>query len=139
METQGTVMLVDDEEDIRDSASEYLAARGIDIITAGGAMEAIQKAADRQQPISVLVTDFFMPDMSGMELATHLTAAFPELRTLYITGFGSNVVVNGDLASEGAQWLRKPVSLRVLEAEVRKMLAETSHNRGPHSDLGSMA
>lgn len=116
------VLLVDDEDDVREPVSEYLRECGLNVITAASAVEAILKATDAQAEIAVLVTDFVMPDMSGTELATHLSEAFPRLQTLVMTGFGNNVVVNDELASNGAQWLRKPVSLRVLEAEIRKML-----------------
>ena len=126
MESQ-TVLLIDDEEAVREAAVEYLLERGLNVITANSATEAIQWMARPDHPIvAVLVTDFVMPDMNGMDLSLHLNEIFPDLQTLFITGFGHNVVVNGELASENAQWLSKPVSLRVLDAEVRKMLARTA-------------
>lgn len=128
MKNLSAVLLVDDEQDIRESATEYLQARGLHVICAGSATEAIEIAADAQMPISVLVTDFVMPDMNGLELSMHLGTAFPRLKTLYITGYGQNVAVNSELATEGAQWLSKPVSLRVLESEIRKMLMHSLEN-----------
>lgn len=126
MTLEPAILLVDDEDAVRETVSEYLRECGLNVITAGSAVEAILKATDSQAHISVLVTDFVMPDMTGIELSTHLADAFPNLKTLVMTGFGNNVVVNGDLATNGAQWLSKPVSLRVLEAEIRKMLVSVS-------------
>jgi two-component system, cell cycle sensor histidine kinase and response regulator CckA len=133
MSFEPAVLLVDDEEAVRETVSEYLRECGLNVITAGNAVEAMLKASDTDAQIAVLVTDFVMPDMTGIELSTHLAEAIPNLKTLVMTGFGNNVVVNGELATNGTQWLSKPVSLRVLEAEIRKMLGSASSGSSPVS------
>jgi len=127
MGAEPAILFVDDEDAVREPVSEYLRECGLNVISAGSASEALVRAADTAVDIAVLVTDFVMPDMSGIELSTHLSEAFPNMQTLVMTGFGNNIVVNDELASNGVQWLSKPVSLRVLEAEVKKMLAATEH------------
>ena len=70
---------------------------------------------------ALLVTDVIMPEMSGLALAAELTARFPRLRVLYISGYAPEVIGRG-LAPAGARHLSKPFTPDALVREVREVL-----------------
>ena len=80
-----TILIVDDEEAIRDVAGAILASAGYCVLTAADGNEAMRVL--RSQPVDLLFTDIIMPGMSGYELAVAAKRLRPELRVLYTSGF----------------------------------------------------
>jgi signal transduction histidine kinase/CheY-like chemotaxis protein len=115
-----TVLLVEDEDAVRDLAREILQERGYAVLEARNGREAIEVAARTPEPISLLLTDVVMPGMMGPELARRLTAGRPGLKVLYVSGHPDRAV--GSEARAPGLFLHKPFSPEALAAKVREAL-----------------
>jgi len=82
-----TLLVVDDEPDVRAVARDVLAANGYRILEAGNAEEALRVAQDKSELIDLLLTDVVMPGLHGHELAAQLRVQRPGLKILYMSGF----------------------------------------------------
>lgn len=81
-----TVLLVDDESDVRRLVGRLLIRHGFSLLEATGGPEAIQVSEEHQGPIHLLLTDVVMPGMSGRDLAQQLEPMRPEMRVLFMSG-----------------------------------------------------
>jgi two-component system, cell cycle sensor histidine kinase and response regulator CckA len=88
-----TILLVEDEEAVRESAREYLAGCGYNVLTACHGEEGLAVAENCEGPIGLLVTDVVMPKLGGCELAQRIAAARPDIRVLYISGYTENTLI----------------------------------------------
>jgi len=117
-----TILLVDDEEDIRELATLTLEAQGYRILSAPNAEEAILIAEKHVNEIRALVTDIVMPGMNGVQLATVLAGIIPGLRILFVSGH-NNESIAGDLSlAAQSDYLQKPYRGHVLAAKVHEVL-----------------
>jgi PAS domain S-box-containing protein len=124
-QSQGSevVLLVEDEDNIREPAQEVLESRGYTVLAASDASEALAIAQVHQGPIHLLVTDVVMPGMSGSQLAERLSAVRPEARVLYISGYPEDSISHyGVLQQPGPSFLQKPFPPGVLLSTVRSVL-----------------
>jgi signal transduction histidine kinase len=115
-----TVLLVEDDDAVRDLARTSLERQGYHVLTAPGAEDALRIAHDYREGISLLLTDVRMPGMQGPELATRLRSMRPGLRVLFMSGYPSEAVTNEIL--NDAALLEKPFLPAVLTQAVRLML-----------------
>jgi hypothetical protein len=117
-----TILLVEDEQEIRDLFEAGLKAKGYRVLTAGDGQAALDRVAQSGESIDLLVTDVVMPRVSGPELVRRLSKKLPELKVLYMSGYSEE----GDLGvmsdEERAVVLKKPFAPKLLEAEVRRIL-----------------
>jgi GAF domain-containing protein/CheY-like chemotaxis protein len=109
------VLLVDDEEDVRQALAEMFSTQGHTVLTAGGGPEALRRL-EEDPDIDVVVTDLIMPGMTGWELAHTVKTRRPGLRVGIVTGWGDvpEATTAGSLAVDFV--LSKPVTLEVLAA-----------------------
>lgn len=113
-----TILLVEDESAVRGFAARALTDRGYAVLEAADGADAIDVARTHDGRIALLVTDVVMPGMRGAELAQRLTAEFPEMRVLFISGFTELGIGNhGGVRPEGA-YLAKPFSAEGLARAV---------------------
>ncbi len=116
-----TVLLVEDEEGVRELASEFLLASGYNVLTARNGREAIAATAKSDAGIDVVLTDVVMPKMRGPELVKKLRGLQPKLRVIYMTGY-----LEYNRGSEeffpGALFIKKPFTRDVLIARVAEAL-----------------
>ncbi|HLK32429.1 MAG TPA: response regulator [Terriglobales bacterium] len=119
---QETVLLVEDEQAVRDSEREYLERQGYTVIVAANGAEALEQAHSCGRTIHLLVTDVVMPKMSGGELGQKLAAQMPHLKVLYVSGYAENTVLQHGLAELGSCFLQKPFTLKALAAKIREVL-----------------
>jgi len=117
-----TILLVEDEEAVRELARTVLAAQGYKILEAESAERAEQVADRAKGKIDLLLTDVMMPGTSGRELARKMTARMPKLRVLFMSGYTDNVIAQGGVLEAGVSFLQKPFSPRGLAAKVREVL-----------------
>jgi CheY-like chemotaxis protein len=130
---QETVLLVEDEDAVRESEREYLEQRGYTVLAAANGAAALELAATCGREIQLLVTDVVMPKMSGSELGQQLLAQRPGLKVLYVSGYAESTVMQHGLAELGSRFLHKPFTLKALAAKIRKILdadAEDTLQRG---------
>jgi len=117
-----TLLLVEDEEGLRELARETLEMQGYTVLPARHGEEALRLSNAHASPIHLLVTDVVMPEMSGRELARHLTEPGSELKVLYMSGYAGEAVVRHGVLDNGNAFLQKPFTLDVLAHKVREVL-----------------
>lgn len=117
---QETILLVDDEDAVRQISKRFLQKAGYHVLEASNGIEAITVFENHQAPIHLLLTDLIMPKMSGQELAERLTGLDPKLRVLFMSGFNEDMVSHQGLTA--AELLPKPFNLVGLTKKVRDVL-----------------
>jgi DNA-binding response OmpR family regulator len=122
-EARPTVLVVDDEEDLRDIIRRMLQRRGFDTLIAGDSQEAIAVLRDHPGKIDVLVTDLGLPGVSGGELSRTATEVRPDMRVIYISGLPKDMAVAEGLIDEDALLVKKPFSSDSLLAALRSVAA----------------
>jgi DNA-binding NtrC family response regulator len=113
-ESRPTVLVVDDEVDLRDIMRRMLERRGFTALTAGDARSAIDTCRDHAGGIDLLVTDLSMPEASGREVAEQALALRPGLRVIYVSGLPKEVAVDKGMVGEDARLLQKPFTTSAL-------------------------
>jgi signal transduction histidine kinase len=117
-----TILLVEDEDDVRSLARDVLETAGYEVLDAGSAAEALRVASQHSGAIHLLVSDVVMPEMAGPELARCLGATRADLKVLYISGYtGDALSKHGGLDST-AMLLQKPFATDALVRRVREAL-----------------
>jgi DNA-binding NtrC family response regulator len=123
-ETRPTVLVVDDEEDLRDIMRRMLERRGFHTIVAADPQQAIGICRDYPGEIDVLVTDLGLPGVSGRELSQAATELRPGMRVVYISGLPKEMAVADGLIEPDALLVKKPFSTELLIEALRSVLAE---------------
>ena len=118
-----TILLVEDETMILRFCSKMLHNLGYRVFTANSPSQALDLAKIHGHSIDLLITDVIMAQMSGRDLAEILTHDFPDLKTLYISGYTANVIAHHGILNEGIMFLQKPFSTSQLAQKVRQALA----------------
>jgi PAS domain S-box-containing protein len=117
-----TILLVEDEDAVRELAKTVLESQGYVVVEAMSAEEAEKLVVERGAKIGLLLTDVVMPAMSGRELAQRISARAPQIRVLFMSGYTDNVIAQGGVLEAGVSFLQKPFSPRALAAKVREVL-----------------
>jgi len=117
-----TVLLVEDEESVRQLVRETLEAKGYKVLEADHGTAALEIAERHDGPIDILITDVVMPGMNGREVSAQLCAAHPKTRVLYLSGYAEDAIVHEGVLDPGASFLQKPFSLHSLARKVREVL-----------------
>ncbi len=117
-----TVLLVEDEESVRQLVRETLEARGYKVLEADNGDTALQIAGRQTEPLHMLITDVVMPGMGGRELASNLRTSRPKTKILYLSGYTEDAVVHEGVLESGASFLQKPFTLQTLARKVREVL-----------------
>src|SRR6266436_4987006 len=112
-----TVLVVEDEDEVRSLASEFLRSAGYSVLTARDGLEALEISERLGSAIQLLLTDVVMPKMRGTELAQELKARFPRLRIVYMSGYLEQDPCSGEIL-EKAIVLQKPFSRDSLVREI---------------------
>jgi two-component system, cell cycle sensor histidine kinase and response regulator CckA len=117
-----TILLVEDEPDLRELTNMVLTEKGYRVIGAPSPEEAERLAGNNGAEIHLLLTDVVMPGISGRELAKRLTGRFPQLRVMYMSGYTYNVIAQDGTLEEGISFLQKPFTPQALTEKVREAL-----------------
>src|ERR1700690_3353748 len=117
-----TILLVEDETNLRHLAHQYLENQGYRILDAEDGAAALQIAAGHRGTIDLLLTDVVMPGMNGRELAAKITSQRPEIHVLYMSGYTENAIGHDGLLDAGINLLQKPFSLPTLKDRVRELM-----------------
>jgi CheY-like chemotaxis protein len=125
-----TVLLVEDDAAVRALGAQVLRAGGYEVLEAGDGGEALRVRSGHAGPIHLLVTDLVMPGLGGRPLAERLTARYPELKVLYLSGYTDDAAVRYGILRDHANFLQKPFSPTALARKVREVL-DTATPRPP--------
>ena len=117
------VLVVDDEEGLRDLMCRTLQAEGYHTLEAGNGAEALEALESAPRPVDLVVTDVVMPGMDGRELGRRLGQRWPDLPVLYISAYDVNDIFRRGSPSSSAPFLQKPFPLEGLVATARDLIA----------------
>jgi PAS domain S-box-containing protein len=117
-----TILLVEDEANLRYLARQFLEKQGYKVVEAADGAVALQIAVAHEGPIHLLLTDVIMPGMNGRELAQRVSEIRPNTKVLYMSGYTENVIGHNGTLDAGVRLLQKPFNLRDLKDLVREVL-----------------
>jgi len=117
-----TILLVEDEESIRLLVLGILRSRGYTVLEAGRPLDALEISRTLDEPIHLLLTDVIMPQMSGREVAEHISAARPDTKVLYMSGYTDQAIAHHGVLNPGVPFLQKPFTPETLAQKVREVL-----------------
>jgi two-component system, cell cycle sensor histidine kinase and response regulator CckA len=117
-----TILLVEDQEGIRDMTAEFLGRNGYQVLNAEDGSKALEIVAGHSGTIHLVITDMSMPNMGGRELASRLTHLRPQTQILFMSGHPDHTSPGNDTVPFGAPVLQKPFALDDLAQRVRDLL-----------------
>lgn len=117
-----TILVVEDQDSIRELAREFLEASGYTVLEARDGGEALQIAERHEDAIDLLLTDVVMPKIGGRELAPRLSTLRPNIRVLYMSGYAEYDASERGILDHNLACLQKPFSLDTLLCKVREVL-----------------
>jgi len=117
-----TVLLVEDEEEVRKLAAQILQRQGYKVLEAPQGGDALLICEQHQTPVHLMLTDVVMPGMSGHQLAKRLKSLQPEMKVLYMSGYTDNTIVQHGVLVEGVNYISKPFTVDALARKVREVL-----------------
>ncbi len=117
-----TVLLAEDEEEVRALLRRVLVKSGYTVLEAIHGLDAVRWAEDYRGPIHLLVTDIVMPGLGGADLARRLRVLRPDMRVLYISGYADQGPSVREASGPDAVLLQKPFSAETLAEKVRAVL-----------------
>jgi CheY-like chemotaxis protein len=117
-----TILLVEDETEVRRFAALSLRNLGYQVIEASSGEEALRLYQDHTEPINLLLTDVVMPGMTGVELAKQLQSLDSGVKVIFASGYADSTILRHGVLDAGVSLLQKPYTPSVLAGEVRKAL-----------------
>ncbi len=116
------ILLIDDEAALVNITGNMLEQLGYQVIKAYNPAEAIALAKQHAQQIDLLITDVVMPEMNGRDLSNMLQQLYPELKTLYMSGYTANVIAHRGVLEDNVNFIQKPLFFNELAEKVRSAL-----------------
>jgi len=126
-----TVLLVEDDETVRQLAARVLRGRGYDVLEAKNGDEALRWLSDPERTIDALLTDAVLPGLGGRELARQATALRPDLPVLFVSGYATPVLTQQGILDAGVNLLEKPFSASSLARALRSVIDRGSLQPDP--------
>ena len=117
-----TVLVVEDEQEVRKLAVRVLKRQGYKVLEASQGDDALRLCEEHNRPIQLMVTDVVMPGMDGRELTNRLMLLHPEIRVLYMSGYTDNTIVHHGVLERGINYIQKPFTVGALAGKVREVL-----------------
>ncbi len=118
-----TVLLLEDEPAILKISHAILKRLGYKVLTANSAGDALRIAKTYKDTIHLLITDVVMPEMNGRDLSDQIHVLYPDIKTLFMSGYTSDVIVHRGVLEAGVNFIQKPFSIKGLAAKVREALS----------------
>jgi len=125
-----TILLVEDEDSVRDLAVKVLRQRGYTVLEAANGSTALIVERGHPGPIALLLTDVVMPDLSGPEVARRVIERRPEIAVLFMSGYTDDAVLQHGVLKQDTPFLQKPFTPIILAAKVRDVLDAVASGGG---------
>ena len=123
MQTEKKILIVDDEDSIRQSLSDVLKDEGFEVLLASNGQEAL-KALDAKLP-DLIILDIWMPIMDGTEVLKEIKAKYPELKVIMISGHGNIEAAVKAIKLGAYDYIEKPLSLEGVLLTVKRAFGES--------------
>ena len=117
-----TILLVEDEESVRQLVRDTLAAKGYKVLEAENGEAGVAAAAHHKGKLDLIITDVVMPGMGGREMVKQLMETRPGTRVLYLSGYTEDAIISDGSIEKGTAFLQKPFTLQSLSRKVREVL-----------------
>ncbi len=117
-----TILVVEDEEEVRKLAARILQRQGYKVLEAPQGGDALLICEQHQDPIHLMLTDVVMPGMSGYQLAKRLESLQPGMEVLYMSGYTDSAIAQHGVLGEGVNYIQKPFTVDGLARKVREVL-----------------
>ncbi len=117
-----TILLVEDEEMVRDLTRRILELCGYTVIEARNGVEALKICEETSESIALLMTDVVMPQMNGRELSEKINALKPHIKTLFTSGYMNDRVMRHGVSDDALNFIQKPFAPDVLARKIRELL-----------------
>lgn len=118
----GTILVVDDNEMVREMLDDILTEAGYSILVASTPEKALDMVKRSDEDISLLITDMVMPVMNGTELFEQVSLLRPNIKVIYISGYASKVTVHGGFLEESVNFIPKPFTSQTLLERINKVM-----------------
>lgn len=125
----GTILLVEDEQFLREVTCEILESAGYRVLKTGNAVEALSAFNEFKPIVRLLLTDVVLPGQNGCDLANDLRAICPDLSIIFVSGYPENAVTRSGIQGDGMAYLPKPFSTQSLTRKVKEVLQQTETAR----------
>jgi hypothetical protein len=119
----GTILLVEDEDLVRDPAARFLVQMGFEVMVAADPHQALKLSAEHEGDIDLLLTDVVMPGMSGKELAKTIKESRPHTRVLFMSGYSQDVITSQGVLDPGVHLVEKPFTFENLLRRVESVIS----------------
>jgi len=120
-----TILLVEDDQMVRDLAGAVLTACGYTVLVVDSALAVVSRCEQHPGAIHLLLTYVVMPGTGGREVAKQVVAQRPGIKVLYMSGYTTNAIVHHGVLDEGTFFLQKPFTPTSLAAKVREVLDQS--------------
>ena len=115
-------MILEDEILVLNLAKIMLEKLGYKVLASNSAHEALAVIKSHGGAIDLLLTDVVMPEMNGRDFASQVNTLYPDIKTLYMSGYTSDVIVRHGILEEGVRYIQKPFSIKDLAVKVREVI-----------------
>jgi CheY-like chemotaxis protein len=117
-----TVLVVEDDEQLRKLARVMLGQQGYRVLDAGSPSDALRVIREHRGAVDLLLTDMVMPQMTGVELAAEIQKEYPQIKVLLMSGYTEGGVMNQGMITPETPFLRKPFTSVELDSKIREVL-----------------
>ncbi|MEQ8191789.1 MAG: PAS domain S-box protein [Candidatus Eremiobacterota bacterium] len=118
----GIVMIVEDNDLLRDSTVMLLKKQGYTVMAASCGMDCMKIMSEYRGELHVLLTDVVMPDMNGRELFEKIKIDFPCVKVLYMSGYSHDVITHEGVLDKGIDFIQKPFAMRALSGKLQELM-----------------
>jgi two-component system, cell cycle sensor histidine kinase and response regulator CckA len=119
---RGSILLVEDENFVREVTAEILEVAGYQVLKARSAVEAVRQFQHYRSEIRLLLVDVVLPGKSGFDMVKELRRDDPTLKTIFISGYPQNQAVRDEYTLDQAIYLAKPFSVNSLMQTIREVI-----------------
>jgi CheY-like chemotaxis protein len=125
-----TVLLVEDEDMVRELMCEVLEREGYEVLACGHPAEGIEVSKRLGRQIDLLLTDVVMPGMNGREMADRIHTILPQLRVVFMSGYTEHALTQNGQVDPEVEYLQKPFTLQALTQKLDKVLGNLDNQAG---------
>ncbi|CCF78223.1 signal transduction histidine kinase and receiver [Wolbachia endosymbiont of Onchocerca ochengi] len=123
VKSNGTILLIEDEDSVREFTTKTLQRKGFDVIEASIGSQALEIISKKSQHIDLIITDVIMPEVSGPEIVKEALIHRPDINVIFISGYAEDAFLKNDnINIEDFHFLPKPFTLSELENKVQSVL-----------------